>query len=106
MPDPNLDFNFYAGGIEDGIIEILTEPMKAVGGKGFETYSGQLDDEKVLKEAIASLAPKFPLTMVSYAGGESKRDPATSAVFNRPLYYRHDCSFTVIVADANPQGER
>lgn len=106
MPDPVLDFNFYAGGIEDGILEVLTTPMRAIGVKSFATYSGQLDSPDDLKAAISQQLLQYPFTMVSYAGGESKRDPATSAVMGRPLHYRHDCSFAVIVADNNSQGEK
>jgi len=106
MSDPVLDFNFYAGGIEDGILEVLQAPMKAIGVKSFATYSGQLDSPDDLKAAISQQMLRYPFTMVSYAGGESKRDPPTSPVFGKPLHYRHDCSFAVIVADDNPTGEK
>ena len=103
---PVLDFNFYAGGIEDGILEVLETPMKAIGVRSFATYSGQLDSAEDLKNAIASQVLQYPFVMVSYAGGESVRDPATAAVLGRPLHYRHACSFGVIVADNNSQGEK
>ncbi|HEV7701067.1 MAG TPA: hypothetical protein VGO43_12620 [Pyrinomonadaceae bacterium] len=106
MPTPNLDFEFYAGGIEDGILQALTIPLKAIGARSFATYSGQLNSPEDLKRAIGSQTLQFPFVMVSYAGGESKRVPPTPPVLGRPLYYRHDCSFAVIVADNNPQGER
>lgn len=102
-----MDFEFYAGGIEDGIIEVLTPVMKADPLKVREltTYSGQLDADS-LKEALASDARIFPLVMVSYTGGESVPDPIRPAVMGQPLSFRHDCGFVVIVADDNPRGER
>jgi len=106
MPDPVLDFNFYAGGIEDGILEVLKAPMEAIGVKSFATYSGQLDSTDDLKAAIASQVLQYPFVMVSYAGGESVRSPATSPVLGRPLIYQHHCSFGVSIADSNPQHEK
>lgn len=105
MPAPNLDFEFYAGGIEDAIIALLAGMRTApLGVKELTTYSGELDPEN-LKKAIASRGGQFPLVMVSYADGEDKRLPATSAVLGAPLEYRHDCTFAVICADNNPLGE-
>lgn len=101
---PELDFEFYAGGIEDGILEILTGPMRAIGVKTLKTYSGELG-AKELSDAVAKLAPQFPLVMVSYAGGESTKMPVTSPVLGEPLHYRHDCAFVVIVASNSPMGE-
>lgn len=102
-----LDFEFYAGGIEDGILELLTTKMRPapLGVKQFETYSGQLDTAN-FEKALASKATIYPLVMVSYADGEDTRMPATSAVLGRSQIYRHDCTFAVICADNNPQGER
>lgn len=101
------DFDFYVGGIEDGILEVL-QPMKQAPLKVREltTYSGELEDGKALQAAIASEARIFPLVMVSYGGGQDTRSPATSAVLGKPLNYRHDCFFAVVCADNNPLGEK
>lgn len=106
MPDPNLDFEFYAGGIEDGILEALKTPMQALGVLSFASYSGQLDSPEDLKSAISSQTLRYPFVMASYAGGEMAKMPPTAPVLGRSLHYRHDCSFAVIVADNNPQGEK
>jgi hypothetical protein len=103
---PDLDFEFYAGGIEDRILEVLKTPMQAIGVKGFTTYSGQLDSPDDLKRAIATQTLQYPFVMVSYAGGEMVKDPPTAPVLGRSLHFRHDCSFGVVVADDNPQGEK
>lgn len=105
MPDPTLDFNFYAGGLEDGILELLKTPLKAIGVKGFATYSGELDSPEAIKAAISGQTIQFPLVMVAYAGGDNANDPRTSAVLGRSRTFRHDCSYGVIVVDNNPQGE-
>lgn len=106
MPAPNLDFNFYAGGIEDGILEVLKTQMQTpLGVKSFASYSGPVDKPDELEKAISQMTLTYPAVLASYAGGESVKDPATSPVMGRPLQYRHDCSFAVIVLDNNPQGE-
>ncbi|HQZ81606.1 MAG TPA: DUF1834 family protein [Pyrinomonadaceae bacterium] len=101
------DFDFYVGGIEDGIIAAL-QGMKQppCGVRELTTYSGELDDAKALQSAIASEARVFPLVMVSYGGGHDTRSPATPSVLGKPLSYRHDCFFAVICADNDPRGER
>jgi hypothetical protein len=107
MPAPNLDFDFYAGGIEDGILEVLTTAMRQpLGVRSFGTYSGQLDSPQDLKRAVSSQSLQYPFVMASYAGGENKPMPGTSPVMGRPLHYRHSCSYAVILADNNPQGEK
>lgn len=97
-----MDFDFYAGGIEDAIIALLKQQMPEV--KMIETYSGQLDDAASLKEAIASKARQFPLIMVSYADGEDIPTPATSGVMGKPLHFRHDCTFVVICVSNDARG--
>lgn len=101
------DFDFYVGGIEDGILEVLAvmkqAPLKV---RELTTYSGELDEPKALQAAIASEARVFPLVMVSYGGGQDTRSPATPAVLGKPLNYRHDCFFAVVCADNNPLGEK
>jgi|CXWL01.1.fsa_nt_gi phage gp37-like protein len=105
MP-PTLDFEFYAGGIEDGILEVLKEPMKAIGVKSLGTYSGELDDAAAIEDAISQQTFQLPGVLVTYAGGENANNPKTSPVLGRPRSFRHECSFGVIVLDDNPQGER
>jgi phage gp37-like protein len=101
------DFDFYAGGIEDGIIEILRPAMtpQPLGVRNLTTYSGELDPDN-LKKAIASMPSVFPMVMVSYADGEDSLFAKSSPVLGRPRVYRHECTFVVICADNNPQGER
>jgi len=105
---PDLDFEFYAGGIEDGIIEILTATMKPDPLKVREvtTYSGELDDPEMVEEAIAAEMRQFPLVMVGYGSGEDVRSPVTAPVLGRSLHYRHECTYIVVCADDNPRGER
>ena len=106
MPPPVLNFEFYVGGIEDGILEVLTAPMKAIGVKTLTTYDGQLDSPEALREAINRSDLQYPFVMVGYAGGENVRDPATSTVHGAAMHFRHDCGFSVIVADDNSLGQR
>lgn len=103
--EPNFDFSFYVRGIEDGILAILKDPMAAIGVNVLVLYTGQLDDLKALEDAISQQTLKYPFVMVSYAGGASDADPVASEVMGEPVYERHDCGFSIIVADDNPQGE-
>lgn len=107
MPEPelDLDFSFYARGLELGSLEVLETPLKAIGVKSFDTYSGQLDDEKKLADAISQKTLRYPFVLASYAGGASENDPPTSETDLEPRYHRHYCQFSLIVADDNPQGE-
>jgi len=98
------DFEFYVGGIEDAILQILENQMKPLGVKEFATYSGELDSEN-LRQAISSLTPRFPLVMVSYAQGEDTKMPVTSPVLGSPLHFRHDCTFVVVCASADARGD-
>ncbi|QQS31861.1 MAG: DUF1834 family protein [Acidobacteriota bacterium] len=104
--DPG-DFEFFAGGIEDGILEILRPAMtpQPLGVRNLTTYSGELDADN-LKKAIASLPSVFPMVMVSYADGEDSLFAKSSPILGRPRVYRHECTFVVICADNNPHGER
>lgn len=99
------DFEFYVGGIEDAILELLEVEMKPLGVKTFATYSGELSDPAKVKEAIGSLSPKFPLVLVSYADGVDKQDPPVRPVLGEPLPMRHDCEFVVICASADSRGD-
>lgn len=98
------DFEFYVGNIEDGILQLLEAQLKPLGVKTFVTYSGELDTE-TLKKAISTLTPKFPLIMVSYTDGDDVQDPKTAPILNKPMHYRHDCSFAVICASNDARGE-
>lgn len=100
----NKDFEFYVGNIEDGILAALEAQLRPIGVKTFITYSGELDTE-TLKKAISSLTPKFPLVMVSYTDGDDVQDPKTAPILNKPMHFRHDCSFAVICASADARGE-
>lgn len=100
---PVLDFEFYAGAIEDAIVGQLTTGMPGV---PVDTYSGQLDDAKEVERAVSSKGRKFPLVMVSYADGEDTRTPGYSPVAGRPLVYRHDCFFAVICLSDDKRGEK
>jgi phage gp37-like protein len=105
MPEPTLDFEFYAGGLEDGILGLLKTRMATIGVTNLGTYSGELDTPEALKEALKTQVIKPPCVLVSYAGGEDIRQPATSTVDGRILHYRHECSFGIVAVDSNPQGE-
>lgn len=99
------DFEFYVGGIEDAILQLLENEMKPLGVKTFATYSGELSDPAKVKEAIGALSPKFPLVLVSYGDGEDKQIPVVSPVLGEPIPFRHDCSFIVICASADARGD-
>jgi len=53
------EFDFYVGGIEDGIIGVLTEVYKAPAGylKDIGSYGGELDED-TLRKFIDQLAPR------------------------------------------------
>lgn len=97
------DFDFYVGGIEDRILEVLKAGMPGV--KNFVSYSGELDGES-LKKAISSLIPKFPLVLVSYTNGVDRRVPATARTKDAPLHFTHYCNFAVMCATNDARGER
>lgn len=99
-----MDFEFFVGGIEDAILQLLKDVMQPLGVKEFATYSGELDTEQ-LKKAISSLTPRFPLVMVSYAEGVDTQMPSTSAVLGSPIHFRHDCTFLVVCASADARGD-
>ena len=90
-------FEFIVGGIEDGIIQVLTDKLKPSSEnpsgylKTVATYGGELD-EQTLRKFVDELTPRFPLMLVAYGDGEDKEVPATSPVFGEPRIFRHDCS--------------
>lgn len=114
-------FDFYVGGIEDGIIAALDMRIGLPGASGLNspgavepedgylktigTYSGQLDADQ-LRKALAALTPRFPLMFVCYAEGDDKQDPRTAAVMDEPRIYRHDCTFSVICCTQDARGDR
>lgn len=103
---PALDFDFYASGLEDGILEVLKTEMAGMGVKEFLTYAGQLDDGAAVMDAIGKGHFKPPCVLVAYAGGEDARHPATPPVIGRPLHYLHSCQFGIVVVDNDPRGEK
>jgi Domain of unknown function (DUF1834) len=98
------DFEFYVGGIEDAVLDLLEEKLKEFGVKTFAYYSGELDSDN-LKTALSTLTATFPLVMVSYTQGTDIEDPKTSAVSGNPIYFRHDCSFVVMCLSNDARGE-
>jgi phage gp37-like protein len=107
MPDANRDFEFYAGGIEDGILATLKTEMQAAGVtvRTYAHYTGQLDDAEEVKRSISQMELRTPFVLVAYAGGENTNDPPTPQVRGFSRSFRHECSFSVIVGDDNPQGD-
>lgn len=99
------DFEFYAGGIEDAILQLLEGEMKPLGVKTFATYSGELDSENI-KRALGELTPKFPLILVAYGDGEDKRLPSVSPVLGEPIHFRHDCTFIVTCVTNDARGDK
>lgn len=106
MSDERKSFEFYVGGIEDGIIAVLEAAVGGAPGylKEIGTYSGELD-EKTLKAFIDQLAPRFPLMLIAYGEGEDVLSPAVSSAFGQPRIFRHNCTFGVICCDDNARGE-
>jgi phage gp37-like protein len=96
-------FSFKVGNIEDCMVEALKEYCASY-KPDVATYSGELD-AKQLREAIDSLAPRFPLFLVSYADGEDKLHTPTGPEIGAPRVYKHLCSFTVICCDDDARGE-
>jgi Domain of unknown function (DUF1834) len=101
---PDLDFNFYVGGIEDTMLAALKAGMPDTKAT-FATYSGQLDNSEELNKALGELSVSFPLVMASYAEGVDYQEPAISPVLGRPRPFRHECEFGVIVASDDARGE-
>jgi hypothetical protein len=62
-----------------------------------------MDSPEDVKDAISKSFLKFPCVLVAYAGGDNIPDPVTSTGFGDPMHFRHDCGFSVIVADNSPQ---
>jgi phage gp37-like protein len=103
----NRPFSFYVGGIEDGMIALLTPLLNGTNGylKTLETYGGELDSE-LLYEFISQNAPEMPLMLVCYVGGKDELQPAFSPVLGEPRIFKHDCTFAVIVCTNDARGEQ
>lgn len=108
---PVREFDFFVGGIEDGIIQVLSDAyllnaqtnptgyLKSIG-----SYGGELDEE-ALRKYVQQLAPNFPLMLVCYADGGDKNDPPTP-IDGEPRIFRHDCSFSVICCSSDARSEQ
>jgi hypothetical protein len=102
-------FDFFVGGIEDGIVEAL-EPLhvKSDGGyvKTIASYGGELDSDNI-KRALGELTPRLPIMLAAYGDGEDVESPATAPVPpTLPRLFRHDCTFTVLCCSGDARGER
>jgi hypothetical protein len=103
-----MEFDFFIGGIEDGIIQVLQAAYGAAGEgylKDIGSYGGELD-EKTLRAFISELAPRFPLMLVAYGAGNDTLSPATSPALGEPRIYRHDCTFSVICCASDARSEK
>lgn len=104
-----LQFNDYVGGIEDGIIGVLTARRKVHPDhpdrylKDIGSYGGELD-ENTLRETLNEVQDRIPLALVGYTDGEDTLMPATAPVFGQPRTYRHDCSFAIIAVAEDARG--
>jgi len=103
-------FEFFVGGIEDGIIELLTNLLSVKADppgylKTVATYGGELD-ESTLKKFVDQLAPRFPLMLVCYGDGNDRLLPATSPALGEPRIWQHNCTFTVIACTDDARGEQ
>lgn len=106
-----LDFAFYVGGLEQSIINLLKDgdadlqQPGMLGVKEFSTYSGELNREDLIA-ALKSLAPRFPLVLVSYGSGKDRRKAATGLIDKEPIEIEHTCGFVVIVASNDMRGRQ
>jgi phage gp37-like protein len=102
-------FEFFVGGIEDGIIELLTSLLSVKADppgylKNIASYGGELD-ESTLKKFVEQLAPRFPLMLVCYGDGDDRLLPATSPALDAPRIWQHNCTFTVIACSDDARGD-
>jgi hypothetical protein len=96
------EIDFYIINIEDAAIAAL-ETLVPVTAE-IAPYGGELDAGKVT-EIVEKISPRFPLYLVSYAGGTDTRENQVSPVPGSPWFMRHDFDFVVVVADADARGE-
>jgi phage gp37-like protein len=98
------DFQFYVNGIEDAVVAALQAKVGEYAGD-ISLYSGELDEAPKLRDALAALANRFPLFLVTYTEGKSTRETQIAPGQGAPWSVRHDCTFLVIVADDDARGE-
>jgi hypothetical protein len=72
--------------------------------KEFITYSGELDREEFV-DALQKLVPRFPLVMVAYGSGVSKRKAATGMLADEPVEQEHACGFLVVLCSNDMRGQ-
>jgi phage gp37-like protein len=101
------EFDFFVGGIEDGIIQALKTSYGVPGGyvKAVSSYGGEID-AAALQAFIAQYAPQFPLMLVSYGQGLDKQIPVLSPAFNEPRIWQHECTFGVICCSSDARSEQ
>lgn len=104
-----MEWDFHVGGIEDGIIQVLSSAIVAPASDGYvktiATYGGELDAER-LRAALSDLLPQLPLILVSYGDGEDAPNPAVPRVQGQPFIVNHKCTFSVVCCDDDARGER
>lgn len=103
------EFDFFVGGIEDGMIELLWQELGAAADppgylNQIAAYSGELD-EGTLKRFVNELTPRFPLMLVTYGDGDDKLMPATSPAYGEPRIFQHGCTFSVFCCSDDARGE-
>lgn len=103
----NPEFDYVVGGIEDGIIQVLSDALLAPRGylRTIQTYGGSLDAE-TLRSALGELVGSLPVIYVCYADGEDKPNPQTPPVAGEPFVVTHSCSFSIIACSDDARGEK
>jgi len=125
MGEQPQSFDFFVSGIEDGIIAALKSSLPYV--KEITSYSGDMDSERTVREALARMANRLPGIFVCYAAGSDEPSPAVAPLVNTPnavsvgaaqsygqvvarysapVVYRHDCSFVVIAVSGDVRGDQ
>lgn len=94
--------DFYITALEDVAIKALEAVVPDT--SDIAPYGGELDAGKV-EQIIEKIAPRFPLYLVSYAGGHDVRESRVSPDPGAPWIVRHEFDFVVVVADADARGE-
>ena len=105
-----MEWDFYVGGLEDGIIQLLEQELgrtnnSAGYAKTVMAYGGELDAE-TLRRALAELAPRLPCFLIAYTDGEDAMMPATPGVFGAPRIWQHDCTFSVMCCVDDARGDK
>lgn len=101
-------FNFFVSGLEDAMLTLLNKGNGKQPGmtdvKEFAVYSGELDKENFV-EALENESRRFPLVLVSYGSGRSKRKSATNLLFDEPIEMEHQCGFIIICCTDDLRGQ-